>query len=74
MKLEMNWISVWTLAMTALASLSLSYFYLSNAFMPHAETIFTYYILTITLPYIVWKYNQVKFVEKRSIVIQFLND
>jgi len=74
MKQEMNWISIWTLAMTALALLSLTYFYLSNAFMPHAQTILSYYILAIALPYIAWKYNQIKFVKKRSIVIQFLSD
>lgn len=74
MKQEMNWISVWILMSTAMTMLSLSYFYLSHEFAQHAPSVLGIFLLSTTLPYIVWKYNQIKFVDKRTIIIQVLRD
>ena len=74
MKQEMNWISVWILTSAAMALLSLSYFYLNHELTQHASSVIGVFLLTTILPYILWKYNQIKFVEKRTIVIQVLRD
>ncbi|HIQ28117.1 MAG TPA: hypothetical protein EYH42_06420 [Sulfurovum sp.] len=74
MKQEIHWISLWILMSTAMTLLSLIYFYLSHELTQYGVLILSIFLLTITLPYILWKYNQVKFVDKRTIVIQILSD
>jgi len=74
MKQEIHWISLWILMSTPMTLLSLIYFYLSHELTQYGVLILSIFLLTITLPYILWKYNQVKFVDKRTIVIQILSD
>lgn len=54
--------------------LSLVYFYLNHELGEYFVSIMGVTFFTAALPYAVWKYKQLKFVEKRSIVIQILND
>jgi hypothetical protein len=74
MKQEIHWISLWIWMSTAMALLSLIYFYLSHELTQYGILILGIFLPTVTLPYIFWKYNQIKFVEKRTIVIQILCD
>jgi len=74
MKQEMNWITIWILTTAVLALLCLTYFYLNNELALYVTNIITISLLSMIVPYSIWKYNQMKFVEKRSIVIQILQD
>ena len=74
MKHEMKWITIWILSNAVLALLCLTYFYLNNELALYSTNILTVSLLFSVIPYSVWKYNQMKFVEKRSIVIQILQD
>jgi len=74
MKQEMKWISIWILANLALTLLCLTYFYLNHELAYYSTNIITVSLFFIVAPYTLWKYNQLKFVEKREIVIQFLKD
>jgi len=74
MKQEMKWITIWILTNTMLALLCLTYFYLNHELALYGKNIITIALLFIAVPYSIWKYNQMKFVEKRSIVIQILQD
>ena len=74
MKQEMSWIGIWILVNFVMASLSLTYFYLSHELEQYGVSGIGMSLLSIILPYILWKYNQMKFVEKQEIVIQILND
>ena len=70
----MKWITLWILTLTALLFLTLTYFYLNNEWREYSFQLLMGYSFLIALPYTLWKYNQVKFVEKREIVIQILKD
>jgi len=70
----MKWITLWILTLTAICSLLLTYFYLSDEWREYSFQLLIGYGFLIVLPYMLWKYNQVKFVEKREIVIQILKD
>jgi len=74
MKQEMNWITIWILTNAVLALLCLTYFYLNNELALYGTNIMTISLFSMIVPYSIWKYNQMKFVEKRSIVIQILQD
>jgi len=74
MKHEIKWITIWILSNAVLALLCLTYFYLNNELALYSTNILTVSLLFSVIPYSVWKYNQMKFVEKRSIVIQILQD
>jgi len=74
MKQEMKWITVWILMNSVMAVLSLMYFYLNNELSLYGSDVITIAMLSSAIPYTIWKYNQMKFVEKRSIVIQILKD
>ena len=74
MKQEMKWITIWILTDAALALLCLTYFYLNNELALYGSNIVSVALLCIVVPYTIWKYKQMKFVEKRSIVIQILKD
>ena len=74
MKQEMNWITIWILTNAVLALLCLTYFYLNHELALYGTNIMTISLLSMIVPYSIWKYNQMKFVEKRSIVIQILQD
>ena len=74
MKEEMKWITIWILTNIVMATLSLIYFYLNHELQMYGTWTVSLCLLSIILPYIVWKYNQIKFVEKNNIVIQILRD
>lgn len=74
MKQEMNWIGLWVLINVSMALLSLTYFYLNKELALYGDITIAVFIFLIVVPYSVWKYKRVRFVEKRSIVIQILND
>ena len=74
MKQEMNWMTIWILTNAVLALLCLTYFYLNNELALYGTNIMTISLFSMIVPYSIWKYNQMKFVEKRSIVIQILQD
>ena len=74
MKHEMKWITVWILTNLGVGILSLLYLYLTEGLGLYGVWTVSVFLLSIVLPYGVWKYNQVKFVEKRMIKIQILND
>ena len=74
MRQEMKWITIWILMNATLALLCLTYFYLNNELSLYSHHIITISLLCMAVPYCIWKYNQMKFVEKRTIVIQFLSD
>lgn len=69
----MRWITIWVLMNSMLAILSLIYFYLNHELALYGTSVLGLVFITIVFPYILWKYNQIKFVEKKKIVIQFLN-
>ena len=74
MKNEIRWITLWMFMSSTMILLSLIYFYLNQELGKYALMIAGITLFTIVLPYCIWKYKQIKFVEKRSIVIQILND
>ena len=74
MKQEMSWMRIWMLVNSVMATLILTYFYLSHELEQYGVSVIGIYLLSIILPYILWKYNQMKFVEKQEIVIQILKD
>jgi len=74
MEEEMKWITIWVLANTVMLTLSLTYFYLNHELSIYWVWTGSLYLSSTTLPYLVWKYNQLKFVEKSNIVIQILKD
>lgn len=74
MKQEINWIGLWILINVSMAILSLTYFYLNKELTLYGDLAMTVFSLLIIIPYSIWKYKRVRFVEKRSIVIQILND
>ena len=74
MKNEMNLITLWALMSGAMALLSLTYFYLSHELEAYAVPVMGITFIAIAFPYCIWKYKQIRFVEKRSIVIQILQD
>ena len=74
MKREMKWITIWMLMSIVMGILSLTYFYLNQELVLYGLSVLGVLLSSITLSYILWKYNQVKFIEKRKIVIQFLID
>lgn len=71
---EMRWITIWILSNVMMAGLSLTYFYLNHELHLYGTSILIGTLLSIVLPYCIWKYKQIKFVEKRTIVIQILKD
>lgn len=71
---EMRWITVWIVINSLMAGLSLTYLYLNHELHLYGTTVLVASLLLVTLPYSIWKYKQIKFVEKRTIVIQILND
>jgi len=71
---EMRWITVWIVISSLMAGLSLTYLYLNYELHLYGTTVLVSSLLSVVLPYSIWKYNQIKFVEKRTIVIQILND
>lgn len=71
---EMRWITVWILVNSLMAGLSLTYLYLNHELHIYGTTVIIASLLSVVLPYSIWKYNQIKFVEKRKIIIQILND
>jgi len=73
MKQEINWISLWMLICTTMVLLCLSYVTLNHEIEQYGANIISIYLLSTILPYIVWKYNQINFVQKRSIVIRALH-
>lgn len=70
----MKWITIWILSNTLLTTLTLIYFYLNKELEIYGILTMILGSLSIVLPYTIWKYNQIKFVEKNNIVIQILND
>lgn len=74
MEKEMKWITIWIFANTVMAALSLTYLYLNHEWSRYATLTGALYTLSTILPYLVWKYNQIKFVEKNNITIQILKD
>lgn len=74
MKNEMNWITLWILMSSVIALLSLIYFYLNHELATYGMMVLMISSVSIVLPYSVWKYKQIRFVERRSIVIQILKD
>jgi len=74
MKEEMKWISIWILTNIVMAALSLVYLYLNHELQMYGAWTVSLCLLSTVLPYILWKYNQMKFVEKNNIVIQILKD
>ena len=71
---EMRWITVWIVVNSLMAGLSLTYLYLNHELHIYGTTVLVASLFSIALPYSMWKYNQIRFVEKRTIVIQVLND
>ena len=71
---EMKWITIWILLVGILAMLISAYFYLNNELSDYVYMIIATYILLILPPYSIWKYKQLKFVDKHSITIQMLHD
>jgi len=74
MKEEIKWITIWILTNVILALLSITYIYLNNELAHYIENIITISVLFSIVPYAVYKYNQILFVEKRIIVIKILQD
>lgn len=74
MEEEMKWITIWIFANTVMATLSLMYFYLNHELSIYGIWTGSLYLFSTTLPYLVWKYNQLRFVERSNIVIQILKD
>ena len=74
MKEEIKWITIWILTNALLALLSIIYIYLNNELIQYLENIITLSLLFSIVPYTIYKYNQILFVEKRSIVIKILQD
>ena len=74
MKEEMKWITIWMFANTVMAMMSLIYLYLNHELPIYGTLVVSIFTFSIVFPYIVWKYNQIKFVEKNNIVIQILKD
>lgn len=74
MKEEIKWITIWIFANTVIAIMSLLYLYLSNELPMYGTLVLSICSLLIVFPYIIWKYNQIKYVEKRTLLIQILND
>lgn len=70
----MKWISIWIMANSAIALLLLTYFYLNHELALYGVEVLMGFALLSFFPYILWKYNQMKFVEKRTIIIQILKD
>ena len=73
MKQEIRWITIWVLMSFVLAMLSLINFYLNNELALYSMSVLGVLCIAIAFPYSLWKYNQIRFVEKKQIVIQFLN-
>jgi len=74
MKKEMNWMSIWILMNSVMTLLIITYFYLNQEIEVYFLPIMVTFTALTLLPYVLWKYNQMKFVEKRTIVIQILKD
>jgi hypothetical protein len=74
MKREMKWITIWMLMSIVMGILSLTYFYLNHELALHGMSVLGLLLIAIIFPYSLWKYNEIKFVGKKQIVIQFLND
>lgn len=74
MKEEIKWITIWIFANTVIAIMSLLYLYLSNELPMYGTLVLSICSLLIVFPYIIWKYSQIKYVEKRTLLIQILND
>ena len=71
---EIRWITIWILLNTIMAGLSLIYLYLNHELHLYSMMATIPFLLSIVLSYGIWKYNQIKFVNKRTIVIQILDD
>ncbi len=54
--------------------LVLTYLYLSHDLHIYAFSIVSISSIVILIPYSIWKYKQIKFVDKKHIIIQILND
>jgi len=74
MKEELKWITIWILTNIVMATLSLIYFYLNHELQRYGAWTVSLCLFSIVLPYTVWKYNQIKFVERNNIIIQILRD
>jgi hypothetical protein len=74
MKEEMNWMSIWIFGNTVMAFMSLLYLYLSHELHIYGMMTVGIFALSIIFPYTIWKYNQIKFIEKNHIVIHILKN
>jgi len=74
MKQTLKWIHLWILTVLALMFLVLTYLYLSHDLHIYAFSIVSISSIVILIPYSIWKYKQIKFVDKKHIIIQILND
>ena len=70
----MKWITIWILTNIVMATLSLTYLYLNHELQRYGVATVSLCLLSIILPYIVWKYHEIKFVERNNIIIQILRD
>ena len=71
---EIKWITIWILTNIVMATLSLIYLYLNHELLRYGLWTVSLCFFSIVLPYLIWKYNQIKFVERNNIVIQILRD
>jgi len=60
MKEEMKWITIWILTNTVMATLSLIYLYLNHELPKYGVWTISLCFFSIILPYLIWKYNQIK--------------
>jgi len=74
MEKEMRWITLWIVSNTMLALFSLAYFFLNHELSIYGVWTGSLYLCLTIFPYLAWKYNQIKFIEKTNITIQILND
>ena len=72
MKQEINWMTLWLLITTSMATLTLLYIVLSNEIDQYGTNIVSIYLLSSILPYIVCKY--IHFIQKRSMFVQPLHE
>ncbi len=74
MKQEINWMTLWILITTSMGLLSLAYTILSHELNLYGINILSIYLLSSILPYIVWKYSQIHFVQKQTMFLKPLHD
>ena len=74
MKQEINWMTLWILITTSMGLLSLIYTVLSDELNLYGINIVSIYLLSSILPYIVWKYTQINFIQKQTMFMNPLHD